>query len=278
MKKKIINEAAFEKIYMEYLTYLSRYINDDLQQRIARNNNGFAGFDLIGYYRREWKKYFFAYQCIARNIKGKTICDCGGFLGVFAYVLVRFGYQVSIIEALKYYDNVFDPLYDFLKENSIKVIDCDMFDRNGISEDLAGKFDLVCAMDVIEHYPHSLKYFIGNMKFLAGGDKHLFLITPNIAVLHNRWRFLVGGIAPVSDIELIYKSEIPYTGHCHEMTMTDLEKIAKLSNLEIIEKEYVDCGIYYGGAGLRNRICRLICKSYPDTRDNLMMLLRNRKK
>ncbi len=274
MNKTAMDERTFKKIFMKCLDDISTYVDSDLVQVMARHNIGYGrvGFNLIKYYRIEYKKYFAAYQKIVKYVpeKGK-ICDCGGFLGVFAYVLSQIGYKVSIIEALKYYENSFEPLYDFLREKGIEVIDFDMFDKEGVIENWYGAFDIVCAMDIIEHYPYSLRYFIDNMKLLAKSDGYLFLTAPNIAVFHKRWSFFVAGISPLASIEEIYKSEIPYTGHCHEMTMVELEKLAELSKLKIVVKDWNSC--YYYGEGIRNSIYKLIHKCFPNTRENLEILL-----
>ena len=58
------------------------------------------------YYKIEWRKYYVAYKVVFNTIGEKgNICDCGGFLGVFALVMAEIGYDVCIIEDLKYYGN-----------------------------------------------------------------------------------------------------------------------------------------------------------------------------
>ena len=130
-------------------------------------------------------------------------------------------------------------------------------------------YDCVCAMDVVEHYLYSLKLLIKNLEIL--NKKYVYITAPNIAVFHKRVNFRLDGISPPAKIEEVYASAIPYTGHHHEMIMYELEKIAELAELHIIEKMYNSC--YFYGEGMRNVIYKWIHKHFPNTRENWGILL-----
>lgn len=271
----MLNEIEFRKVYLRCLSYIERYMNSNLIKMMARNNPGYGrqGFDLMKYYKIEWREYYAAYKVVFYTLgeKGK-VCDCGGFLGVFALVMAEIGYDVCIIEALKYYGNELDELYSFMKKKKISIIDFDMFDENEYFERDKYSFDMVCSMAVIEHYPYTLKHYFNNLKIL-GKNGYIYVTAPNIAVLHKRFSFLMG-ITPLSDIKEIYNASIPYTGHCHEMTMKELETIAKLSGC-IVCRKYFNTSYYYstGIVKVLFKICHTI---FPNVRENLGILLKEK--
>lgn len=269
----MLNKKEFKKIYFNCLKWVANYINSNLIKVFARNNPGYGrnGFNLIKYYQIEWEEYYQAYKVVYKTIgkKGK-ICDCGGFLGIFALVMSEIGYKVSIVEAMKYYDDVLDGLYEFMRQKGIDIIDFDMFETEEGFESREYSFDMVCSMAVIEHYPYSLKHYIDNMKIL-GKKGYLYITAPNIAVMHKRILFL-HGFTPLSDITEIYNSSIPYTGHCHEMTMVEMEKIAELSDCKVIGKYYNTS--YYYSRGWRKVLYFICHKLFPEVRENLGILLK----
>lgn len=144
-----------------------------------------------------------------------------------------------------------------------------MFDISEVISLSGETFDCVCSMDVIEHYPYSLKHYMENLKALA--KKFIFITAPNIAVFHKRLNLLLDGVTPLANITEVYNSAVPFTGHHHEMTMYELEKIAELAELHIVEKMYNSC--YFYGEGIRNTLYKWIHKHFPNTRENLGILL-----
>lgn len=177
----MLSEKEFEIVYLRNLDIISKYLNPEMVKIMAVHDPSYAreGFDLVQYYKTEWKEFYQAYKVVYNSIgEYGSVCDCGGLLGVFALVLSDLGYEVSIVEALKYYDEIFDDLYEMLKERKVKIIDYDLFDTESVLDDTCGAFDLVSAMAIVEHYPYSLKRFMENLKRLCTGGGIFTFLRP----------------------------------------------------------------------------------------------------
>lgn len=272
----MVGEQEFKEIYLNNLEKISTFVNEKMLQGMSSNDKGYTRLDLMTYYKIEWKKYFHAYRIILGNMgEGggeRTLCDCGGLLGIFALTMADLGFEVSIVEALKYYNDSFDELYTFLRSRQVRIIDWDMFDTEKMIDCQGNTYDCVCAMDVIEHYPYSLKYYMENLKSLS--KRFIYLTAPNIAVIHKRVDLFLDGVSPLANIAEVYHSAIPFTGHHHEMTMYELEKLAELADLNVVEKNFNSS--YYYGEGIRKPIYKWIHHCFPNTRENLAILLEKR--
>lgn len=111
----MVSEEKFREIYFKNLSTIASYFTESMFKGMMVHDLSYGRIDLKKYYEIEWKKYYESYCIIASHVpEGGTICDCGGFLGVFAVTMADLGYKVSIVEALKYYDDVFDELYSFM--------------------------------------------------------------------------------------------------------------------------------------------------------------------
>lgn len=159
----------------------------------------------------------------------KTVCDIGGFGGVFPIVMKKLGFDMVMTEALKYYSAAFTPLFDAVRNAGVTIIDYDPFeDRPGFPD----RFDAVTCMAVLEHYPHSPHFFMSNLESLVKPSGAIYLEVPNIAYWPKRAVMLLGK-SPLPDISEIYSSAVPFIGHHHEYTMVELKKLASLSALEV---------------------------------------------
>lgn len=143
-----------------------------------------------------------------------------------------------------------------------------MFDTESYVEDSV-QYDIVFSMAVIEHYPYSHKRYFENLFRLAGKGM-IYVTAPNIAFIHKRINLFFYGITPLADIKEVYNSEIPFTGHCHEMTMIEMEQLVEICGGRIIEESY-DTNCYYGGRFTKH-LFKWIQRSIPSTRECLSIL------
>jgi len=129
--------------------------------------------------------------------------------------------------------------------------------------------------EIAAHYPHSLKIAMGNIISLLkpGGSVHIEV--PNIAYFPKRMAFL-SGRSPLVPIEDIYQSKIPYIGHHHEFTLSELRKLASLANLEIERELSYNCSIDTGTLGymLKKPLEYLAYSLVPATRECLAITCR----
>ena len=204
-----------------------------MQAEISRHNQGWCTLDFGGYLRQSELRYWFASSALRRAGPLRSLCDVGGFFGAFPLTMRRLGVDVAMTEALGYYSDTFSPLFAFLRKEGVEIIDHDPFEQD---YDIERSFDAVTAMAVIEHYPHSHRRFLGFMRSIAAPGGHLFLEVPNIAYWPRRWA-LLRGRTPLSSIEDIYESAVPFIGHHHEFTMNELHRLAALADMRVVSQE-----------------------------------------
>jgi 2-polyprenyl-3-methyl-5-hydroxy-6-metoxy-1,4-benzoquinol methylase len=204
-----------------------------MQDEVARHCYSWrrGATDFQEYLLASEPRYAIAYQSIHQAGGFGSLCDVGGFFGAFALTLARIGHAVAMTEALEYYSHSFTPLFQFLGDNGVRIIDYDPF---GSSAALQEEFDAVTVMAVLEHYPHSLQGFMRNVLQTLKPGGRIYIEVPNIAYWPKRQAMLAGRspLAPVGDV---YRSSVPFIGHHHEFTRGELEDLAMLSDLKVLK-------------------------------------------
>lgn len=227
-----ITYREFSSVYQEKVKDVLKHYTPEMQTEIAKHNQGWAApYSFENYLINSVTRY---YNIIASmKEQTKSIADIGGFWSVFPLTMKEFGFDVYMTEAKKYYSNSFDNLFNHIEKQGVKIIDTDPF-----SEDLSsiGTFDLVTIMAVLEHYPHSLKFFLNNINSILTQGSQLFIEVPNILYIYKRFEMLFGK-SPLPDIETILNSATPFTGHHHEYSIEELRKLFKIMGLTI-QDEY----------------------------------------
>lgn len=224
--------GEFAAVYREVTREVWARWTPDMQERIARHCRdwGPGRFDFRVYLEASVRRYHAAYRAFAAE-PVKTVCDVGGFWGVFPATLARLGYQVTLTESLRYYGGSFDALFAHLAASGVRVVDYDPFGR----EPPPLVADLVTVMAVLEHYPHSLRRLMDNVKGLCAPGGRIYLEVPNIAYWPKRVG-LLRGRSPLPPLESIYESAVPYLGHHHEFTRGELRRLAKLAGLTVLRE------------------------------------------
>jgi 2-polyprenyl-3-methyl-5-hydroxy-6-metoxy-1,4-benzoquinol methylase len=177
----------FDRIYQETVREVYGHWSPAMQERLAENCRGWAPdvFDFRNYLQASSERFYRAYRRLAELAPGNRVCDVGGFWGVFAVTLRALGFNVTMTESLGYYGDAFDPLFRAIETRGIVVVDYDPFAPD---QRLSARFDAVTVMAVIEHYPHSLKPFLDNLKGLLGPSGIVHIGVPNIALLAHAHR------------------------------------------------------------------------------------------
>lgn len=204
----------------------------ELQREFSRHCVGWSPerFDFGEYLRKSLRRYQIAIAAMDRPAGLGRICDVGGFFGAFPLALARLGHDVSMTEALRYYSKAFHPLFDYLRDEGVKIIDWDPFDRPLEAEH--GRFDTVTLMAVLEHYPHSPEAILRNVRSIMSDRAALLVEVPNVAFWTRRIN-LLRGRTPLVPIADKWNSATPFIGHHHEYTMAELERLATLAGLPI---------------------------------------------
>jgi len=174
MKKSF---SEFSKIYHKKVEEVYKFWNTDMQAEVGKHNIGWAPpCDFLNYLKLSDRRYYYAYCDIDDN--DKSICDVGGFWGVFPLTLKELGFEVTMTEALKYYSKSFDAIFKYIADKGVSIIDIDPFEQNF---DATKKYDFVTIMAVLEHYPHSLKFFLNNINSIINSKGKIYIEVPNIA-------------------------------------------------------------------------------------------------
>ena len=235
MSGQPVTFERFRGLYDKRLKQVYAYWSPRMQDEIGSHCAGWrtGRFDFGVYLSRSVIRFHRAYRALA--VSGcRTVCDVGGMWGLLPLVLRDLGYDVCMTEVRSYYSSSFDPLFSFIEKEGVEIRDYDPF---GDEARLDRTFDGVLAMAILEHFPHSLKGFMSNVKRLMPTDGMLYLEVPNIAFWPKRFA-LLRGASPLTPIEEIYESEVPFIGHHHEFTMGELRILARYAGLEIVAEDY----------------------------------------
>jgi 2-polyprenyl-3-methyl-5-hydroxy-6-metoxy-1,4-benzoquinol methylase len=238
---KPLSFRDFNVVYQDCARVVLKHWTTEMQVHVARHCYGWSPglFDFNNYVRVSAKRFYKAYESFAAIGSGRTICDVGGQMGVFPVTLRKLGYDVTMTEALQYYGELFKEFFACIREQGVKIADYDPFEP---SARLSGKFDVLTVMAVIEHYPHSLKYFMENVIALMKPDGRIYIEVPNIAYFPKRIRLLLGR-TPESEIQDIFRSEVPFIGHHHEFTISELRDLARLTGLSVLTENFYNYSI-----------------------------------
>ena len=234
--QKIYSKKRFHVIYLRAVKDILDFWTPAMQEEIARHCYPWrhGATDFKNYLFASERRYAIAYSSLYQNGGFNSLCDIGGFFGVFALTLTRMGHMVAMTEALRYYSQSFSPLFDFLRDSGIKIIDYDPFEAAPTFTDM---FDVISVMAVLEHYPHSLRGFMRNALLMLKPDGKIYIEVPNIAYWPKRRALLIGK-SPLTPIDDIYHSSVPYIGHHHEFTFQELRNLASLTRLKILKENY----------------------------------------
>jgi len=273
----MLSLRAFEQTYRKSVSDVFRFWTPQMQSEIARHCRGWAPglFDFEQYLTASAKRYYLAWESLAAD-GASRVCDVGGFWGAFPVTLSRLGFSAAMTETLGYYGDSFSPLFAYIREQGVEILDYDPFADEGKS---TPDFDAVTLMAVIEHYPHSLARLMENVIALLRDGALLYIEVPNIAYWPKRLA-LLRGRSPLVPAQDIFHSDVPFIGHHHEFTMDELKDLVSETGL-LLERD-----VYYSYSLdsspnrpiLRRALQSLLERLLPDTAECLAVCARRREK
>ena len=228
------DRSRFRQIYLRSAEDVLSFWTESMQKEISKHNFGWYSTDFREYLRQSEVRYWVALSSIEKTGQLRSLCDVGGFFGAFPLALRRMGVEVAMTEALGYYSDSFSPLFSYLRGQGVEIIDHDPFEANW---HLSKQFDVVSAMAVLEHYPHSPRRFLDHLSSMIGPMGRLYIEVPNIAYWPKRLA-LLRGRSPLASIEDVYLSAVPFIGHHRELTIDEVRRLAKLANLTVLHSEH----------------------------------------
>lgn len=231
----IPDRGDFQREYRRATSDVLRFMTPAMQDEMALHNAGWrcGATDFPEYLSASGRRFYEAFRHTGIT-RDDSLCDVGGFWGVWPLTLVRLGWsRIAMTEALQYYSTTFEPLFSFLAGEGVDVIDFDPF---GDSGGCPGSYDVVTLMAVLEHYPHSPRWGMSRILGLLADDGRLLVEVPNIAYGPKRLGMMAGR-SPLPPLDDVWASKVPFTGHHREYTRGELRSLARLSGLSV-ESEY----------------------------------------
>jgi 2-polyprenyl-3-methyl-5-hydroxy-6-metoxy-1,4-benzoquinol methylase len=151
---------------------------------------------------------------------GGTVLEVGSRFGNFAYPLSRLGYRVTALDRYREYGGALSAFKRLMQDSGVTIVETDSATEVAITEAL-GQFDIVIAMAVIEHVPHTPRHFLTMLFNRTRPGGLLALDTPNIARYWNRKRMQCGKSIH-QDIAYQFHSAVPFPGHHREYTADEM--------------------------------------------------------
>jgi 2-polyprenyl-3-methyl-5-hydroxy-6-metoxy-1,4-benzoquinol methylase len=152
--------------------------------------------------------------------KGMHILDFGCGQGAFSQRLVDAGMKVDSC----------DINTDQIKAKVNRKIKLDLNNKE-IKDSIPGKYDMVIALEIIEHLENPWKYISDCLELLNEGGI-IVLSTPNISSFPSRLRFFMKG-----SLIAFEKPDLDH-GHITPLSFIQLENMISYFKLEILKKGY----------------------------------------
>ncbi len=179
--------------------------------------------------RNYWKLYLKqstirVYQLIKefkeRGFNKGSILEIGCFIGTFAIPLRKMGYEVTVVDRFDSFKDTIDVFKNEMLKSGINLVATNEENEYEVIKNLP-QFDAVISMAVIEHIPHTPRYFLEALIARVKKGGLIALDTPNIARYWNR-KNLNEGKTIHQEIENQFWSKIPYLGHHREYNVAEL--------------------------------------------------------
>jgi SAM-dependent methyltransferase len=189
-------------------------------------------FPFAGYIEAAPRSHHETAEIVLRYLpRGARILDfAAGPLDKTA-VLRRLGYECSA------YDDLFDAWHR-AADNRARILR--FAERESIDYVLApaplpeGPFDMVMAHDILEHLHESPKDLLGSLLDRVVDRGWLFITVPNAGNLRKRIA-LLRGKTNLPSFESYFWCEGEWRGHVREYVRKDLEQLAALMGLDVVE-------------------------------------------
>ena len=164
--------------------------------------------------------------------------DIGGARGVNNMMLQRLGdYELHLVDRFdrteaEMLNQQEHPTRRMWETRGIEVHECDVIkDRLPYPDNT---FDLVSAVDIVEHFPSSSKHFFGEVIRVLRPGGILLTGCPNIANLQNRIKMLLG--KSIHSRLDVWHDTTHYIGHIREFTPAEFETLLKSAGFNIVQK------------------------------------------
>jgi len=184
--------------------------------------------------RWEFKSNLAHLNIITRYISRRhTVLDAGCGLGILAVALRLAGYDVEGSD--KY---VFESSNDFSVADIARLESLwaarglRVFQNDILTDNFEKKYGVIISIATIEHQKYP-KLFLERLRAGIATGGYLYLATPNVTHLLNRFRFLFGQ-SSFNNLQDFFDQGEHFIGHWREYTLRDLERMLGWCGFEIV--------------------------------------------
>jgi SAM-dependent methyltransferase len=237
----LLDIETFRRAYRQAVDEVLPFLTDERLAVVARHNPGWrpGAFDFASYLRASEVRYVAALESYARHggadaagdagaTGGLSTLEVGGFMAAFPLALARMGARAALSEKYGYYYGAFDELRGYVADQGVEVWDLDLTEPVGPLP--RERFDLITALAILEHLPHSPRVMLEQCRDLLAPTGRLVIEVPNIAYWPRRLGMLQG-VSPLPPIADVFHAEIPFTGHHREYTESELRAVLGWSGM-----------------------------------------------
>jgi|GEM_PF-486651 len=187
-----------------------------------------AGALDIGLYLREaTARFYYAYRSCFGS--ARTLCDIGGSFGAFPLVMLKLGFDAATTRTIQYSSETFDPLFDYIAGQGVRILDYDPFIENTPPRDT---FDAVTVLSMLDYDPYTLRYVVPNIVGLMAHDGMLYIEAPNAGVFPRR-----DSDPAVAAQDVGLPMSIDIAGR-YAFAIDDLHELADINALTIVEQTF----------------------------------------
>jgi len=183
-----------------------------------------------------------------KSLKNKKVVDLGGGVDIFNLVLVKLGFEVTVVDFFEYdlgwgdksdFNTIFKKKFELFEKSGINFVNTDLINFNLQSLFKEKTIGLVSSYHCLEHFKESpVPLIISSLKVLEDGGQ-LIIEVPNSVNLIKRLKVLLGKTNYCNYYD--YANSTNFTGHIREYSVEDLKKLSnilKLKNVEIFGRNY----------------------------------------
>src|SRR3954451_6193497 len=120
--------TEFDRAYQQCVAEIWPHWNEEMQLQISRHCAAWAPgrIDFLEYLQLSSIRFYKAFCHLAES-GGRSLCDIGGFWGIWPMTAKRLGFEVAMTESLRFYGRSFDPLFDQIRKGGVEIYDYDPF-------------------------------------------------------------------------------------------------------------------------------------------------------
>jgi SAM-dependent methyltransferase len=216
-----------------------------------------------------------------RDGRRLTACDLGGYFGIIAAALTKIGYATHLVDSYSTLLAGVDQshLRRWWQTHGLTVHDIDLQAADLTLPFPDESLDVVALEAVIEHFPHTPRLVLAEVRRVLRPDGLLLLDTPNAGALGTRVGFLMHGEGLWASASDVYFSDVPFPGHTRCYSHGELTAILEWAGFVIADLRLFDLNSAPRSRSLAGRLLYeaaypILRARYPGLRDCIWLAAR----